>query len=189
MRELTADLFVSLDGFAAGVDAGAYFGYFGPELGDWIRTEPDRPQVILMGRVTYEVLSGFASAADEASARTNDLPKVVYSNTLQEPLAWNNTSLLRGDLAEAIGSLKRQPGDPLRSMGSITLVRSMMLRLGLVDRLRLVVFPLILGSAGREPALAGHPKTGLELTESRVLDSRLVVLEYRPTGTSTAGGH
>jgi hypothetical protein len=52
MRELTADLFVSLDGFAAGVDVGPYFGYFGPELADWVRTELDRPQVIVMGRVT-----------------------------------------------------------------------------------------------------------------------------------------
>jgi dihydrofolate reductase len=138
-----------------------------------------------MGRVTYEVLSGFASAADEASARTNDLPKVVYSNTLQEPLAWNNTSLLRGDLAEAIGALKRQPGDPLRSMGSLTLVRSMM-ELGLVDRLRLMVFPLILGSAGREPILAGYPKADLQLAGTKVLDSRLVLLEYRPA--SRRGG-
>jgi dihydrofolate reductase len=185
MRELTADLFVSLDGFAAGVDVGPYFGYFGPELADWVRTELDRPQVIVMGRVTYQALSPMAATADEASARTNDLPKVVYSNTLQEPLTWSNTRLLRGDLAEAIGSLKRQPGDPLRSMGSLTLVRSMM-ELGLVDRLRLVVFPLILGDAGREPFLAGYPKTSLELTETRVLDSRLVVMEYRPT-SSTSG--
>jgi riboflavin biosynthesis pyrimidine reductase len=70
-------------------------------------------------------------------------------------------------------------------MGSLTLVRSMM-ELGLVDRLRLVVFPLILGDAGREPFLAGYPKTSLELTETRVLDSRLVVMEYRPT-SSTSG--
>jgi dihydrofolate reductase len=185
MRELTADLFISLDGYAKGIDVGPYFGYFGPDLGDWVRAELERPQVILMGRVTYEALSGFASAADEASARTSDLPKVVYSNTLQEPLAWNNTSLLRGDLAEAIGSLKRQPGNPLRSMGSLTLVRSMM-ELGLVDRLRLVVFPLILGSAGREPFLAGYPKAALELADTRVLDSRLVLLEYRPA--SRRGG-
>jgi dihydrofolate reductase len=91
MRELTADLFVSLDGFAAGVDVGPYFGYFGPELADWVRTELDRPQVIVMGRVTYQALSPMAATADEASARTNDLPKVVYSNTLQEPLTWSNT--------------------------------------------------------------------------------------------------
>jgi dihydrofolate reductase len=71
---------------------------------------------LFMGRVTYQVLPSIAAAADEASAKTNRLPKVVSSNTLREPLTWNNTRLLRGDLAEAIGTLKRQPGD-------LTLVR------------------------------------------------------------------
>lgn len=176
-------MFATLDGFASAVDAGPYFGYFGPELGTWVRYQLDRPQVIIMGRVTYEAMAAISASADEASARMNGLPKVVFSNTLQEPLAWNNTRLLRGDLAEAIRSLKRQPGDPLRSIGSITLVRSMM-QLGLVDRLRVVVFPLILGSAGREPILAGYPKTGLELTDTKILDSRLVVLEYRPASSA-----
>jgi hypothetical protein len=51
MRELTADLFITLDGFAAGVDVGPYFGYFGPELESWVRSAPDQPQVMIMGRV------------------------------------------------------------------------------------------------------------------------------------------
>jgi riboflavin biosynthesis pyrimidine reductase len=55
-----------------------------------------------------------------------------------------------------------------------------MMQLGLVDRLRLMIFPLILGDAGREPIYAGHPQAGLELTGTKVLDSRLVMLEYRP---------
>jgi hypothetical protein len=80
-----------------------------------------------------------------------------------------------------LGSLKRQSGDPLRSIGSITLVKSM-LRLGLVDRLRLMIFPLILGEDGREPAFAGYPRAGLGLAATRVLDSRLVLLEHRPAG-------
>jgi dihydrofolate reductase len=180
MRELTADLFVTLDGFASGVDAGPYFGYFGPELDRWVQTALDQPQLIIMGRVTYQALSKIsASGTDDVSAKLNDLPKLVFSNTLQEPLAWNNTRLLQGDLANEIKSLKQQPGEPLRSIGSITLVKNMM-QLGLVDRLRLMVFPLTLGSAGREPIFAGHPKTSFELIDTKVLDSRLDVLEYRP---------
>ncbi|MGA9986441.1 MAG: hypothetical protein WBP69_01575 [Terriglobales bacterium] len=78
MRELTADLFISLDGFASGAHEAAYFGYFGPELGDWVRKNLDERQVILMGRVTYEILAQFsASATDEVSARMSALPKVV----------------------------------------------------------------------------------------------------------------
>jgi len=133
-----------------------------------------------MGRVTYQLLAGFSSSAtDEASTRMTELPKVVVSNTLAEPLAWSNTRVIRGDLATAIRGLKQQSADPLRSIGSLSLVRSMV-ALGLVDRLRIMTFPLTLGQAGREPALAGYPRAALELVATTVLDSRLVLLEYRP---------
>jgi dihydrofolate reductase len=179
MAELTADLFLTLDGFAAGVDEGPFFGYAGPELGGWVRDNLDRPQLVVMGRVTYEALSEISSSAsDEVSARMSDLPKVVFSNTLTGPLAWNNTRLVSGGLAEEMRALKRRSADPLRSIGSITLVKGM-IQLGLVDRLRVMVFPLILGEAGREPAYAGYPRAGLDLVGTRVLDSRLVLLEYR----------
>ena len=180
MRELTADMFISLDGFASGVDQPAYFGYFGQDLASWVSDNLDRPQVVIMGRVTYDALAGFsATAADEVSIRMSDLPKLVFSTTLEEPLAWKNTRLLRGDVGDEIRALKQQPGDPLRSIGSISLVKCMM-QLGLVDRLRLIVFPLVLGSAGREPIYAGYPQSRLELARTKVLDSRLIVLEYRP---------
>ena len=180
MTELIADLFVSLDGFAAGVDAGPFFGYSGPELESWVNDAVGQPQLVVMGRVTYEALAAISSsAADRVSARMNELPKVVVSSTLAEPLDWPNTRLIRGDLGAAIGALKRQSPVPLRSIGSITLVAGM-IRLGLVDRLRVAVFPLILGDAGREPAFAGHRRAGLELVGTKVLDSRIVMLEYQP---------
>jgi len=180
MAELIADLFVSLDGFAKGVDAGPFFGYSGPELASWVSDALGHPHLVVMGRVTYQALAEISSSAtDEVSTRMNDIPKAVVSNTLAEPLAWANTRLIRGDLGEQIGTLKRQSPVPLRSIGSITLVGSMM-RLGLVDRLRVAVFPLILGDAGREPAFAGHRQAGLELVNTRVLDSRIVMLEYGP---------
>ncbi len=180
MRELTADLFISLDGFAAGVNQPAYFGYFGQNLGDWVRAHLEQPQVMIMGRVTYVTLAQFsASATDELSVKMSSLPKLVFSSTLEEPLAWKNTRLVRGALADEIRALKQQAGDPLRSIGSIRLVKSMM-ELGFVDRLRLMIFPLILGSAGSEPIFAGYPQGSLELIDTRVLDSRLILLEYRP---------
>ena len=185
-RELTADLFISLDGFAAGVDQPAFFGYFGPQLAAWVSDHLAQPQLIIMGRVTYEALAERSAAAtDPGRVRMGSLPKLVFSRTLAEPLLWLNTRVARGDVAEEIRALKGQPGDPLRSIGSISLVRSL-LQLGLVDRLRLMVFPVILGSAGREPIFAGYSLTGLELSDTTVLDSRLVVLEYRPA-RSAAG--
>jgi len=180
MAELIADLFVSLDGFAKGVDAGPFFGYSGPELASWVSDALGHPHLVVMGRVTYQALAEISSSAtDEVSTRMNDIPKAVVSNTLAEPLAWANTRLIRGDLGAGIGALKRQSPVPLRSIGSITLVAGMT-RLGLVDRLRVAVFPLILGADGREPGLAGHGRAGLELAGATVLDSRIVMLEYRP---------
>jgi dihydrofolate reductase len=180
MRELTSDLFISLDGFASGVDQAPYFGCDGQEIGSWVRDHLGQPQLIIMGRVTYVALAQFsASVTDELSVRMSALPKLVFSSTLKEPLAWKNTRLLNGAIGDEIRALKQQRGDPLRSIGSIRLVKSMM-QLGLVDRLRLMVFPLILGGAGREPIYAGHPQTGLELIDTKVLDSRLINLEYRP---------
>jgi dihydrofolate reductase len=181
MRTLIADLFISLDGYAAGTNEQAYFGYLGPQLGAWVREEGHRPQVILMGRVTYEMLHGIArsSGVDEATAQMTKRPKLVFSNTLKEPLDWNNTEVLRGDLADAIYKLKSQSGDPIRSFGSIKLVKGLM-QLGLIDRLRLLVFPLVLGKTGREPIFSGYDRTKLELVDTKTLDERLVLFEYRP---------
>ncbi len=107
MRELTADLFISLDGFGSGVDEAAYFGYFGSDLGNWVREHLEARQVIVMGRVTYEALARLsASATDEVSARMSALPKVVCSCTLQEPLAWKNTRLVKGAIADEIKATK-----------------------------------------------------------------------------------
>jgi dihydrofolate reductase len=177
MRTLTADLFVTLDGFALGEGAPAYFGYFGSDLERWIADELAKPQVLLFGRITYQALAGMIQAAtDEASRKMNDLPKAVVSNTLQEPLEWNNTQLLKVDEIQA---LKEQSSDPIRTMGSISLVKSL-LRLDLVDRLRLLVFPLILGETGREPIFSDLPDINLELLNTSVLDTRIMMLEYRP---------
>jgi dihydrofolate reductase len=139
-----------------------------------------------MGRVTYEALAGFSAAAtDETSVRMSNIPKFVFSKTLKEPLAWTNTHLRQGDLADEITALKQQRAEPLRSIGSVSLVQSMM-RLGLVDRLRLMIFPLILGSAGREPIFAGYPLANLELNATKVLDARIILLEYRPVRGTAA---
>jgi riboflavin biosynthesis pyrimidine reductase len=80
-------------------------------------------------------------------------------------------------VGDAVGILKQQEGDPLRCIGSLHLVKSLA-KLGLLDRLRLIVFPLILGETGKEPVYADYPRMPLELVDTKVLDSRLVLLEY-----------
>ena len=187
MTELIADLFVSLDGFARGENAGPFFGYAGPDLMAWIDAAVSEPQLLLMGRVTYEAMAAMsAGALDEASARMTEQQKAVFSNTLDEPLGWANTRLVRGELGPAIGALKRESAVPVRTIGSVALV-SGMTRLGLVDRLRIMTFPLTLGADGREPIYAGAARAGFELISSQVLDSELVLVEYRPVPAAPGG--
>jgi dihydrofolate reductase len=173
-RQLTADLFVTLDGFAQGENAPAFFGCLGPDLQRWIDAEQTAPQVVVMGRVTYEAMASMAQPSDAMTR----VAKAVVSRTLREPLAWENTRLLASD--DALAALKDEPGDPLRVIGSLSLVRRLMGR-RLVDRLRLMVFPQVLGASGREPVFAGGlPDIDLELLRTEVLDLRLVLLEDSP---------
>jgi dihydrofolate reductase len=110
MGELVADLFTSLDGYAYGEGAPAYFGYPGPDLERWIDEHLATPQVLLMGRVTYEAMSAIVRDQPvEGRDRMNELPKVVFSGTLAEPLEWNNSRLAESDLVEEARSLKAVP--------------------------------------------------------------------------------
>jgi dihydrofolate reductase len=180
MAELTVDLFVSLDGFAAGVDVGPYFGLGGPELDRWVASVGSVPQTIVMGRVTYEALAELsATATDPVSARLTATPKIVLSNSLEEPLAWPNTRLVRGDAVRELGVLKRASSVPLRTLGSLSLVRSLM-ESGLVDRFRVMLFPILLGGAGHERILEGIGRTRFQLVAHQTLDGRLMLLEYQP---------
>ena len=182
MRELIAEMLISLDGYAFGEGAPAYFGYPGPDLERRIDDNLAGPQVLLMGRKTYEMMWEIVrDRPDEGADRMDELPKVVFSKTLEGPLEWNNSRLAGGELVEEVRSLKAEGGDPLVTMGSVSVVKALM-EAGLVDRLWLIVFPQILGETGREPLFAGYPDTGLELVETDVLDGRVVALEYRPTG-------
>ena len=154
MGELTADLFVSLDGFAGAVEFGPYFGYGGPELDEWIQTEIDKPQVIVFGRVTYEVLAPMATrGSDPASQRLTAVSKLVVSSTLCEPLEWADTRLVAGDAVEVLPALKADSEVPLRTMGSISLVRNLSTA-GLVDRLRLMSSRLPAGATGASASSA-----------------------------------
>jgi dihydrofolate reductase len=179
MRELTADLFVTPDAYAYGEGAPAYFGYLGPDLERRIEDNVAAPQLMLMGRITYEMMSPIVRDQPvEGRDRMDELPKVVFSKTLEEPLEWNNSRLAQGDLLEEVRSLKAQTGAQLRTIGSLSVVKALM-EAGLVDRLRLVVFPQILGETGREWIFDGLPDIDLRLVGTDVLDGRLVVLDGR----------
>ena len=184
-RTLSVELFSTVDGCASGTKAEAYFGLYGPELAAWIDEQTARPHVMVMGRKTYvELAQILATQDDPASTRTTELPKLVFSSTLTEPLLWANSTLVRERVETAIPRIKAERGDPLRVIGSLSLLRSL-LPLGLVDRLRLIVFPQVLGETGTAPIFAGLPDLDLELEETRVLDGRLVIIDYHPRVAET----
>jgi dihydrofolate reductase len=177
VRSLTADLFLTVDGFARGAHSPAFFGYDGPDLASWIGEQMSTPHVIVMGANTYRALAEMSS--DSGDDPMTAMSKIVFSRSLRPPLAWANTTLIADDVTTAVPALKRADGDPLRVIGSVSLVRSL-LRLGLLDRLRLMVFPQLLGDSGREPAFAELPDIDLQLGSTNVLDGRLLLIEYVP---------
>jgi len=179
MPELIADLFISVDGCAKGGRSPGYFGFGGPDLDRWIRDQMRRPQRHLMGRKTYETLAALPEAVrDEGWLSLAATPTTVFSRTLQA-VSWPHATVS----ADAVGTIRRLKTEDtdLRIIGSLSLVRQM-LRAGLVDRLRLLVFPLIVGETGQEPAFAQLPDIALDLVGQSVLDGRIVLSEYRPSG-------
>jgi dihydrofolate reductase len=99
---------------------------------------------------------------------------------LAEPLSWANTQLVTEDPVEAVRVMKNDGNESLRTMGSLTLCRTL-LKAGLVDRFRVVVFPVITGSSGQERIYDGYPDVSLQMIDSRTFDGRLQLLEYVPT--------
>jgi dihydrofolate reductase len=181
MPELLVDFITSLDGFAAAEGWPGYWGLEGPEYLSWLGDAPEGNYIVLMGAATYRLMSGLAATSDDDTfAPLTEVSKVVFSSTLEEPLAWANTRLVAEDPVEAVRSMKAEGSRGLRTIGSLTLCRSL-LSAGLVDRFRVVVFPVITGSTGRERIYDGYPDVGLEMVASRTFDGRLQLLEYVPT--------
>lgn len=178
MPELMIDLVVSLDNCAAADGWPGLWGLGGPDYFAFLGEQEEH--TVLMGATTYRLMSGMAAEEPDAFAEMSAMSKVVFSATLAEPLAWVGSRLVATDPVEAVRELKRESPLPLRTLGSLTLARSL-LAAGLVDRLRLVVFPVVNGATGRERVFDGWPDVRLELVESRTFDGRLQLLDYVPT--------
>ena len=182
MSSLMVDFITSLDGYGAAEGWPGYWGMEGPEYLAWIERDAEREHTALMGATTYRLMSGFAAEMpDEPGlAALTAMPKVVFSFTLEAPLSWANTELVSGDPVETVQDMKRHDSRPLRTIGSLSLCRSL-LEAGVVDRFRVVVFPVITGATGRDRIFDGYPDIALDLVDSRTFDGRLQLLEYVPT--------
>ncbi len=180
MPDLVIDFITSLDGYGAADGWPGWWGLEGPEYLAWLGDQPEADYTVLMGANTYRLMSGLATDGEPGTDALAGLSKIVFSSTLREPLSWANTRLIAQDPVEAVRELKVEGRESMRTMGSLTLCRSL-LAAGLVDRFRVVVFPVITGSSGRERVYDGYPDVSLGLVSNRTFDGRLQLLEYTPT--------
>ncbi len=189
MGRIVVTEFVSLDGVVEAPGGGEDFKHGGwsfeiarGDEGDKFKLdETMASEALLLGRVTYE---GFAAAwpsrTDEAgfADKFNSMPKYVVSSTLEDP-EWNNSTVLKGDVAEEVAKLKTEHDGDIVVHGSPQLVQTL-LEHDLVDELRLMVFPVVLGSGKR---LFGKTtdKKPLRLVDSKVVGDGVAILVYQPS--------
>jgi dihydrofolate reductase len=178
MRKLIVGEFISLDGVVEAPEKW-HFPYVNEEMFDIMWSLQATVDTMLLGRVTYQSYAGAfanAPAGDQIAARMNKPAKVVVSRTLHN-LEWGNSTLLSGDVAAAVASLKEQPGGDIITTGSTSLVR-ILLRAGLVDELHLFTHPIVVGTGQRLFEDEGI-QVPLTLTECRQLSTGTVYLAYR----------
>jgi dihydrofolate reductase len=190
VRRVIASEFVSLDGVME--DPSWTFQFSSEEQERFKFDELAESDALLLGRVTYV---GFAAAwpimmeqyegprraeLGEYTDMMNGYPKYVVSTTLEEPLEWNNSTLINWNVEEEVTRLKQLPGKDILVFGSGELAKTLMQH-GLIDEYRLMVFPIVVGS-GKRLFEDDFETTVLELVETKTFGSGVVVLSYRPAG-------
>ena len=182
MRQVVVWQFVSLDGVMQSPEEWA-FSYSNDEMEETNEAGMAASDAMLLGRVTYQEFASYwpyQNSADQPyTDYLNNTPKFVVSTTLEEPLEWQNSVLIKGNVAEEIAKLKQQPGKDIGIVGSGTLVR-WLLRNDLLDELSLMLHPVILGNGQRLFEEGGDQKA-LELVDSKTFRTGVVYLTYQPT--------
>ena len=181
MPEVIAELIVSLDMKARGKKSPGYYGYMGPELEAYFAKTGKQPYRNLIGRKTYKLMNDLPEEAkDEGWQEIAEHPGYLFSRKLKKT-DWPGLELVNTDMVAFVRKLKKQDGPELRVLGSLSIVRQLA-EAKLLDMLRLTVCPLVLPETGIEPVFKGWQDLAFDLASQRVLDDRLLVLEYRPAG-------
>jgi dihydrofolate reductase len=186
MRKVVVSEFMSLDGVVEDPGGAENFKYGGwtrdysnDEVGQFKYEELFSGDALLLGRKTYEA---FAKAwptmegTGDFGERMNGVPKYVASTTLKKP-DWNNSSVIQGDITEAVTKLKSQPGQDILVFGSAALIQTLM-KHDLVDQYNLLVFPVVLGTGKR--LFHDSTMSNLKLTETRTFSTGVIALIYQP---------
>jgi dihydrofolate reductase len=196
---LTVTTFLTLDGVMQSPGApdedGTGFGYGGwtapyadEDSGAFVSGHFANADAFLLGRKTYEIFAGYwprvTDPAHPIAGPLNRLPKYVVTGTLTEP-GWHNTTVLSGDLAAEVGELKARPGNELQVHGSGELAGALIAH-GLVDELRLMIFPVILGT-GRQLFPRQPVAEAMRLAGSRTTSKGVTMLTLLPDGPARFG--
>lgn len=186
MRKLYAFEMISVDGYHETSDRQLDWHNVDQEFNEFAIRQLDESGELVFGRVTYELMASYwptAAAIEddpEVATRMNEHPKIVVSGTLDR-VDWANTRLIKGDLKDELTRLKEQPGKDIAILGSSSLTASL-LEMGLVDELRLMVAPVLLGS-GRSVFQGASGRNQVKLVEARPFASGNVLLTYKPLPT------
>jgi dihydrofolate reductase len=193
MRKLVVSEFLTLDGVMQSPgypdeDPSGGFEYGGWQMplmdevaGADIMAGMAATDALLLGRVTYEIFAGYwptASADDPIADTINAFTKYAVSTTLREPLDWENSHLIGGDVPEEVGKLKQGTGKDIQVIGSGVLVQTLMEH-DLVDEYRLMIYPLVLGK-GKRLFREGSPKKSLRLSDSKISGNGVLIATYIP---------
>jgi dihydrofolate reductase len=186
MRKLLVFNHVTLDGYFVDLKGDMSWAHKDdPEWNAFVAENAGGGGQLIFGRVTYDLMAGFwptpfaIESMPVVAAGMNNMPKVVFSRTMDQA-AWNNTRLVKGDLAAEIRKLKQEPGEGLVILGSGSLV-AQLAQEGLIDEYQFVVNPVVLG-AGKTMFEGVKEKLNLKLTRTRAFGNGNVLLCYEPMG-------
>ena len=198
MRDLVVQTFLTLDGVMQAPggpgedDSGGFahggwsVNYWDEQMGQVMEEAMSAPFALVLGRKTYDIFAAYwPHAPDDAGGKPlNDATKYVASRS-QPTLEWSNSALIEGDAAEGIAALKKEDGPELQVHGSGNLIQTL-LGHNLVDRYRLWVFPLVIGS-GKRLFSEGTIPSGLKLVDSKVSTTGVAMGTYEPAGEIITG--
>jgi dihydrofolate reductase len=183
MRKIFSFIVTSADGYYESTDKGTDWHNVNAEFGEFASAQLDAADTMVFGRVTYEGMAAFwptpaaKEAVPEMAERMNGIAKLVASRTLASA-DWSGTTLVSDDIAGALSAQKQRPGKDIIVMGSANLTLNLM-RAGVLDELRIMVFPIVLGE-GRPMFGAPGDRVPLSLLEARPFTSGNVLLRYQP---------
>ncbi len=183
MRKIIVSNYVTLDGFFAGPNGEIDWFVWDTETAKYSKELLKSIDTILFGRVTYELMASYWPTASPPAEdpviidAMNNLPKIVFSKTLDK-VAWKNSRLVKGNIAEEISQLKQEPGKDMVIYGSGSIVSTLAQR-GLIDDYRIFVNPVVLGSG--KPLFKGlNDRLNLKLLKTKTFDCGVVLLHYEP---------